>query len=144
MNRLNYIVLMIPIFLFLHCFADYHLQGILANMKCKDWWAKQFLNESEFSRSKYNKDYLVALWTHSFEWAFFITIPFLYICIINTNRNGLLITYLIMLLENTLIHAFIDNQKANKLRINLVEDQLFHLIQIFGTWGVYTSFLQIS
>lgn len=33
------------------------------------------------------------------------------------------------------IHYFIDDQKANKKEINLVEDQLWHLLQIVLTWS---------
>jgi hypothetical protein len=34
---------------------------------------------------------------------------------------------------NVIIHAIVDNEKANKFRINLWVDQLIHLAQIAGT-----------
>lgn len=34
------------------------------------------------------------------------------------------------ILKSTMIHSFIDNQKANKKTINLITDQTLHLIQI--------------
>ena len=34
---------------------------------------------------------------------------------------------------NVIIHTIIDNEKANKFRINLWVDQLIHLVQILGT-----------
>jgi len=39
---------------------------------------------------------------------------------------------------NTMIHAFIDNLKANEERINLIIDQLLHLGQIIITWILMT------
>lgn len=38
---------------------------------------------------------------------------------------------------NIIIHAFVDNLKANALRINLVTDQLIHILQIIFTWLVF-------
>ena len=37
---------------------------------------------------------------------------------------------------NTVIHMYVDDEKANKETINLVEVQIIHLIQIFLTWGI--------
>ena len=61
--------------IFCHCFADYFLQGILASMKQKRWWAKQAPNISEFEKSKYTNDYKAALIAHSIEWTFVVQIP---------------------------------------------------------------------
>lgn len=35
---------------------------------------------------------------------------------------------------NTLCHTYIDDLKANRHRINLIQDQLIHFGQIFITW----------
>ena len=35
---------------------------------------------------------------------------------------------------NTIIHAVVDNLKANKLKINLVVDQSIHILQIIITY----------
>jgi hypothetical protein len=37
---------------------------------------------------------------------------------------------------NALIHYYVDNLKANELKINLVEDQSVHLLQILTTWAI--------
>jgi hypothetical protein len=37
---------------------------------------------------------------------------------------------LISVITNAIIHAWIDNEKANKLSINLLTDQICHLVQI--------------
>lgn len=122
--------MMLILLLFLHSFADYHLQGILAEMKQKNWWIEQV---DEKSRNFYKDDYKVALFTHAFEWSFVVSIPiFLYaIC------NGDAITdsaYLIVLCANTGLHYVIDDAKANKKVINLVIDQSLHAFQILLFW----------
>jgi len=107
--------------IFAHIVDDYYLQGILAKMKQKKWW-----QENAPSRL-YRNDYIVALIMHSFSWSFMITLPTLFI---STN-------YIIMVLFiafNTILHAYIDNAKANKYSINLIVDQICHLIQIIITW----------
>jgi hypothetical protein len=35
------------------------------------------------------------------------------------------------------IHAFVDDLKANRFKINLIADQLIHLAQIIGTWLIF-------
>ena len=36
----------------------------------------------------------------------------------------------ISIIIHTIIHAIIDDLKANKFKINLIQDQMFHIIQI--------------
>jgi hypothetical protein len=36
-----------------------------------------------------------------------------------------------------LTHAVIDDAKANKFQINLVQDQICHLIQIIAIWLIF-------
>ena len=45
--------------------------------------------------------------------------------------------YVTAILANTVIHAFVDDLKANRDRINLVTDQLIHLAQIAVTGTVF-------
>ena len=108
--------------IFCHIVDDYYLQGILASMKQKLWWQKQ-----ENYSDKYKYDYIIALIMHAFSWAFMIMVP-----LIITGASEIAITVSIVI--NATIHAIIDNLKANKKKINLVQDQISHLLQIFGTW----------
>jgi hypothetical protein len=55
-------VLMLLFMIWLHIFADYHLQGILANMKQKSWWMGQKKNNQNIFYGEL--DYKVALLTH--------------------------------------------------------------------------------
>jgi hypothetical protein len=45
---------------------------------------------------------------------------------------------LLSVIINTALHAWIDDEKANKLNITLLEDQLIHLIQVGCTWALLT------
>jgi hypothetical protein len=45
---------------------------------------------------------------------------------------------LLSVILNTIMHAWTDDEKANKLNITLFEDQMIHLGQIVGTWAILT------
>lgn len=106
--------------IFLHIVDDFCLQGIMASMKQKSWWKKDPIA----AKPLYKYDYIAALFAHSFSWAFMIMIPVL---IGGTWNPAILIL-------NMLLHAFIDDMKANRMRINLIADQSIHLFQILITW----------
>jgi len=120
-------LLILFIMIFCHLIDDYKLQGILANMKQRQWW------KENANKYLYRNDYKMALIEHAFSWSFMITLPFLVISFIQ-NNSFLMILLVISYFINTAIHAFIDNLKANKYVINLVEDQFAHLVQIICTW----------
>ena len=109
--------------IFLHIVDDFCLQGIMASMKQKSWWQKDPVG----SQPKYKNDYIAALFAHSFSWAFMIMIP---VMICGQWEWPILIA-------NMLAHAVIDNAKANKFQINLIQDQTYHLIQIVATWLIF-------
>jgi hypothetical protein len=44
--------------------------------------------------------------------------------------------FFIVLVINTILHAFIDDLKCNKKKINLITDQALHIIQIALTFGL--------
>lgn len=120
-------LLILFIMIFCHLIDDYKLQGVLANFKQRQWW------KENANYSLYKNDYKVALIEHSFSWSFTTTLPLLYIAI--TQHNTLLSWLLIFsYIINTIVHAKIDNEKANKYTINLMIDQSLHLFQILLTW----------
>ena len=123
------IYLVFILMIFAHIVDDYYLQGILASMKQKSWWEKQYtsLRDEEF----YGKDYIVALIMHGLSWSIMISLPIFFF----TNWNPYNIVYF-MIIFNTILHAVTDNQKANAKSINLWQDQLIHLSQILITWGL--------
>lgn len=127
-------ILILFIMFFLHVIDDFYMQGIFAQMKQKQWWRE---NASWDIYGKYDKDYLMALFEHAFSWSFTITIPWLVIAFI-TKNPVCIVLLIIFYIINTVIHGIIDNEKANKLSINLIQDQALHFIQIILTWAVFT------
>lgn len=115
MNTIFVVLLMI----FCHIVDDYYLQGWLASAKQKQYW------QENAPQDLYKRDYIWALIMHSFSWAFMIMLPIAYV-----NSFAVDSVFLIMFAMNVVIHAMIDNLKANEKKINLWEDQLAHLVQI--------------
>lgn len=109
--------------IFCHIIDDFVLQGIcLVHLKQKAFW-----NEN-CPKELYKHDYIVAIIMHGFSWAFMIQLPFLILLNFIVDYK-----FLVLLILNTFIHAFIDHLKANKFKLNLVQDQLLHLLQIVYT-----------
>lgn len=115
---------------FCHIIDDYYLQGWLASAKQKSWWEKN--NPS----SLYKNDYIIALFEHAFSWTFMIHLPLIAMMVV-TGKHIELPLFSLLFAVNWAIHTIIDDAKANKLRINLIQDQLIHICQIFATWVIY-------
>ena len=109
--------------LFCHVVDDYYLQGWLASAKQKKWWRENATLEM------YKNDYIVALIMHSLSWSFMIMLPIAISMSFNVDSR-----FLIIFLINIFTHAITDNAKANRLAINLVQDQSVHIIQICLTF----------
>lgn len=106
--------------IFMHILDDFCLQGILASMKQREWWEKQ-----EGYNDMYKRDYIVALFMHSFSWTFMVMLP---IAVKNGfETSGLFLGFFF---ANLIIHAVVDDLKANRKKINLCVDQTIHLVQI--------------
>ena len=116
--------------LFCHIVDDYYLQGWLASAKQKSWWEKNNPNPL------YENDYVAALFEHAFSWTFMIHLPLIIIMVI-TGKYIALPLFSILFAVNWSIHVIADDAKANKLKINLIQDQLVHICQIFVTWVIY-------
>ena len=122
----------------LHLIADYVLQGCLADLKQKRWWTAQMkqLYESFDKKyqtyelkwkiqQKYKYDYMAGLYCHALMWAIVTFFPLMWFC-----SPG---AFAVLINVNTLIHLVVDHMKANTHRINLIEDQLIHFIQVIAT-----------
>lgn len=110
--------------IFCHIVDDYYLQSWLASAKQKSWWKQNSPGKL------YRYDYIAALFMHSFSWSFMIMlIPTVILIITGSKYNP------IVLIANLFIHMFVDDLKANKKKINLIQDQLFHIVQIILTWS---------
>ena len=104
-----------------HCIDDFFLQGgCLVNLRQKSWWQKQTTD------AKYSKDYLMGLFIHAFEWSAMLCLVLMMFGASNWFLAG---SFFI----NGFVHMFVDDLKANRFKINLIQDQLIHLVQITTT-----------
>ena len=121
--------LMLLLMLLAHFADDFHFQGILADMKQRRWWEEQFRKHGEDMPAKYSRDYLCALAVHSLEWS--IAVMLAPVALGMWRHMGVVVT---LVLFNAISHAYVDDMKANRREINLVEDQSIHLVQIACMW----------
>lgn len=113
---------------FCHIIADFHIQNdFMAKFKSRKNWEEYGI--------QYKYDWVPVLLVHSFSWAFFTFLPLLYYVYIKDVTFGL---WAIVVLVNTIIHFIIDDQKCNRSNINLIQDQLFHFVQIFLSTAIMT------
>lgn len=120
---MNYKILILISMIFCHIVDDYYLQGWLASAKQKSWWEKNAPDEM------YKHDYMAALFMHSFSWTFSIMlVPTIYIIINGGVWNPMLFV------GNLLTHMLVDDLKANRKKINLIQDQTLHMVQIVWMW----------
>lgn len=115
--------------IFCHIIDDYYLQGCLAQLKQKKYWKENAPD------ALYKYDYIVALIMHGFSWSFMITLPIL----IYKDFDPPSIYYMLFLL-NIYTHVYVDDLKANRHKINLIVDQLIHLLQILITFFAFLAF----
>ena len=112
---------------FCHIIDDYCLQQhCLSKLKQRIFWQK------EAPHYDYRHDYIMALIMHGFSWAFMIMLPIWIYGIAMKSFDVNIIVFLI----NAVIHSIIDDLKANRFRINLIQDQLLHLVQIVISWAM--------
>lgn len=109
----------------MHIVDDYYLQGILSSLKQKKWWRDNCPDDL------YKNDYRIALLEHAYSWSFVISIP-VFIYLLYFNKLGA--WFYVLFILNVIVHHLVDDLKANKRTINLVQDQLIHLSQIIFTW----------
>lgn len=128
------IIFLLFAMLFCHIVDDYYLQGFLASAKQKDYWKKNYPDEL------YKYDYIIALIEHGFSWTFMIHLP---VVIVFLTYGVTLHRVFISFFINWMIHTIIDHLKANMKKINLIEDQCVHIIQIIITWVIVVLFSMI-
>ena len=120
------IIFILVLMIFMHIVDDYYLQGWLASAKQKKYW------QENAPQKLYRHDYIMALIMHSLSWAFMIMLP-----IAIDRQFAVTWIYAVALIVNATVHGIVDNLKANKLKINLIQDQSIHIMQIVITFIVY-------
>ena len=140
----------------MHIIEDFHLQGIMGNMKTKSWWDELFQNvyaktdnpEQAKWVKEYQKkakfDYVPVLLLHGFEWSMFIHMPVLAVYwftqgVVLFDSTFMYVLCAVIIIQG-LIHSMVDDIKANGLGISLVTDQSIHLIQILVSYLILVGF----
>lgn len=121
---------MLALMVLLHLIADYTLQGCLANLKQKRWWEDNLTRAPVPDKDRYRHDYACGLVCHGLYWSLVVCLPLLLVGGCAYAANALI---------QGLVHACIDDQKANRFSLNLIEDQALHAVQIICIWGVWLS-----
>lgn len=117
---------------FMHIFDDYTLQGLLAKFKQKKWWEE---NVGADELKLYKNDWVIALLEHAFSWTFSTMLP-VFVYRLVYGKEILNNWALAIFIANILIHALVDDLKANRKKINLMQDQFIHIFQILITWVI--------
>lgn len=120
--------ILLLVIIFLHVLADFNLQGIMADMKQKEFWKKY--------PSKYQFDYVMPLIGHAFQWSFFVHLPILLVAIW-IQRDLLEMYAALSIVFHTIVHAGIDTLKANDHKTTLIQDQFYHILQLIVIWAIY-------
>ena len=137
----------------MHIIEDFHVQGIMAQMKQRQWWcdtiaeyivAHPSLNLSGEDFSNTYNDHKIVLLLHGFEWSMFIHAPIIVSHIVYNGwgfSEGFLFVMCITVCLNAIVHAIVDNLKANARSISLVCDQACHIIQVVITYILFEMIL---
>ena len=147
--------ILILIFMILaHIIADWNLQGIMGQMKQRDWWidqTKAVLSEGRAEGDmpdwvqspiwkKVRHDYVMVLAIHGLEWSIIMHLPaIIYLWMtgdLTTVGQEAVITAVILI--QAAVHAWLDNLKANTYQTNLIADQIWHLVQVFVSFNLLT------
>lgn len=114
-----------------HVIDDFVFQPIcLSKLKQEDWWLKQ----DEYN-TKYKNDYKMALLIHSLSWSAMILLPIIFF----TEISGSVLFWIFII--NTFIHYVVDDLKCNEKKLNLVQDQTIHFMQILLTFLIIVFIL---
>lgn len=114
-----------------HIIADFNIQNdVIAKFKCKDFW------KNNYPDKLYRYDYIIVLFIHGFTWSIIVSLPLIVYGFIYFG-NGANYNILLQILFHTAFHAWIDNAKANLKEINLIQDQILHLLQVVLIWSIY-------
>ena len=135
---ISYKIALIFLMYLMHYIEDFHLQGCLANLKQKKWWVENV--SRNLDATKYRKDYTMGLLAHSIENALFVMAPLIVDLLLSEHAGALQNTWFLFIPATfalAMTHYSIDDAKANLFKINLIQDQVLHIICIALVAGLY-------
>lgn len=126
-------VLVFLLMILLHIIDDFVLQSAsLAKLKQKSFWQ----NDPVGKEPMYRNDYKAALIIHGLLWSIMVHLPLIFLQF--WYEYPYMEWYLfVSVLAHAEIHALIDDEKANFHKINLVQDQLYHFLQICSAFFLW-------
>ena len=104
-------LILLAIMFFCHIADDYYLQGILSQMKQREWWRRNAPGKL------YRNDYMMALFEHAFSWSFVMSMPLLVAAMCAGNEK-LMRLLLVSYIVNTIIHAYAGHKNVYGLHIS--------------------------
>lgn len=126
-------LLLFLLMVLLHIIDDFVLQPVcLSKLKQKVYWENDELGKKRL----YRNDYKAALFIHGLSWSITVHLPLMCMQFVYDYKLGAP-CICISVLMHAVIHACIDDIKANLHAINLIQDQLLHfaqLVSIFMLW----------
>ena len=126
------ILVVLLLMILAHIVDDFYLQPMsgLNKLKQRAYWENHI--SGSLRDSIYKHDYIVGLIIHSISWSIAILLPiFIYY-----KWHPHWFVY-IAFGVNAIVHAIVDDLKANRGKLNLIADQLIHLIQIGLTFMTF-------
>ena len=118
-NKL-YLIILIITMMFIDKFSDFHILeiGNLGNLRRLDYWDEATEDLDEEEKKFFLTDFIKALSMKSFEWAFCIHIPIVFIILkYNIPIDWWVFAFSIAI--NSIIHLIADNKLVNTFKINL-------------------------
>lgn len=119
-NKL-YLVIFIITMLFIDKFSDFHILelGNLGSLRRLDYWEEAMEDLDEEEKKFFAADFIRALSMKSFEWAFCIHIPIVFIILkFNIPIDWWVLAFSVAI--NSILHLIADNKLVNTFKINLV------------------------
>ena len=115
---------LLPLKILLNVIEDFHMQGIMAQMKQKAYWCEY--------HGKYTNDWVPVMLLHGVEWATIVSIPCMLVSWFDVS-----VWFIVVVVVMGLVHAYVDHLKANKFSINLIQDQAIHMVQLVAILLAY-------
>lgn len=116
--------LLLPLMILCHIIEDFHIQGVMADMKQTSFWNPY--------GEKYANDWKPVIILHGIEWAMLTSMP----CLV-MSWFDVPMWFVLVIVAMGLLHAYIDHLKANVGKINLITDQTLHMSQIMIIYLAY-------
>ena len=131
-------VLVFLLMILLHIIDDFVLQSAsLVKLKQESFWKNDPVGKDPL----YKNDYKVALAVHGLSWSIMIHLPLIFLQFWHDYPYMEWFLFGSVILH-AVLHALIDNLKANFHKINLVQDQWYHFVQICSLLFLWLAFTE--